>query len=171
MQRADSLEKTPMPGKIEGRRRWGPGVLQSMGSQRVGHDWATEIRQQNSWILSDPTAFLGDTKVMSTFYILIDFTMHESPGIALWYQGGFVPWLSEVLSSAAQLNLCFNHAVFTSLTSQGAPHVWALLGPAGWYWGSSSEALVQATNTASPHPPYLSTPRPQQKQAAKCIAT
>ena len=72
MTRADSLEKTLMLGKIEGRRRRGwqmmrrldgitdsmdmiwassgswwwagkPGVLQSMGSQRVGHDWATEL--------------------------------------------------------------------------------------------------------------------------------
>ena len=65
MRRTDSFEKTLMLGKIEGRRgqqrmRWldgitnsmdmslnklwemvkdrGPGVLQSMGSQRVGHD-------------------------------------------------------------------------------------------------------------------------------------
>ena len=66
IQRADSLEKTLMLGKIEGRRRRGrqneildgmtdlmdmslsnlqelvmdgkPGVLQSTGSQRVGHD-------------------------------------------------------------------------------------------------------------------------------------
>ena len=69
--RADSLEKTLMLGKIEGgrRRRWGwggwmasptqwtwvsvnsgswwwterPGVLQSMGLQRVGHDGVTFI--------------------------------------------------------------------------------------------------------------------------------
>ena len=68
MWRADSLEKTLMLGKIEGRRRRGqqkirwldgitdsmdvglggswwwtgrPGVLWFMGSQRVGHDWAT----------------------------------------------------------------------------------------------------------------------------------
>ena len=72
MQRTDSFEKTPMLGKIEGRRRSGwqrmrwldgitdsvdmvwvgsgswwwtgsPGVLQFMGSQRIGYDWATEL--------------------------------------------------------------------------------------------------------------------------------
>ena len=71
MQRADSLEKTLMLGKIEGRRRRGwqrmrwldgiitqwawvwansgiwwkigkPGLWQSMGLQRVGCDWVTE---------------------------------------------------------------------------------------------------------------------------------
>ena len=71
MQTANSLEKTWMLGKIEGRRRRGgrgwdgwmgspaqwtwvwassgrwwktgkPGLLQSMGLQRVGHDWVTE---------------------------------------------------------------------------------------------------------------------------------
>ena len=71
MRRTDSLEKTLMLGKIEGGRRgrqrmrwldgsltqwtwvwvnsgscwwtgW-PGMLQSMGSQRVRHDWATEL--------------------------------------------------------------------------------------------------------------------------------
>ena len=77
MWRVDSLEKTLMLGRIEGRRRRGrqkmrwldgitdsmdmgmvdsgswcwtgrPGVLQFMGSQRVGHDWATEL----NWIES-----------------------------------------------------------------------------------------------------------------------
>ena len=72
MKRADSFEKTLMLGKIEGRRRRGrqrmrwldgiidsmdmgldelgsggwtgrPGVLRLMGSQRVGHNWATEL--------------------------------------------------------------------------------------------------------------------------------
>ena len=73
IQRADSLEKILMLGKIEGGRRRGrqrmrwldcitdsmnmsfskllewwwarrPGVLQSIGMQRVGHDWATELK-------------------------------------------------------------------------------------------------------------------------------
>ena len=69
MQRVDSLEKTLMLGGIGSRRRRGwqrmrwlvgitdsmhinsgswwwtgrPGVLRFMGSQRVGHDWATEL--------------------------------------------------------------------------------------------------------------------------------
>ena len=81
--RTDSLEKTLMLGKIEGgkirgwqRMRWldgitnsmdmslsklwelvmdrRPGVLQSMGSQRVGHDWATEL----NWVIFDPVLFI-----------------------------------------------------------------------------------------------------------------
>ena len=78
MQRADSLEKTLILGKIEGRRGRGrqrmrsldgitdstdmilsklqemvkdrkPGVLQFMGSQRVGHERATEQKQQSPY--------------------------------------------------------------------------------------------------------------------------
>ena len=71
MRKANSLEKTLMLGKIEGRRRRGdrgwdgwmalsnspgiwinsrswwwtgrPGVLRFMGLQRVGYDWATDV--------------------------------------------------------------------------------------------------------------------------------
>ena len=80
MRRADSFEKTLMLGKIEGGERddrgWDgwmasptqwtwvwvnsrswwwtgrPDVLQSMGSQRVGHDWVTELNWRELWICS-----------------------------------------------------------------------------------------------------------------------
>ena len=82
MWRADSLEKTLMLRKIEGRRRRGrqrwldgitnsmhvglgelrswwwtrrPGMLQFMGSQRVGHNWATEL----NWTESSLRTFWG----------------------------------------------------------------------------------------------------------------
>ena len=80
MQRIFSLEKTLMLGKIEGRRRRGQqkmrwfmasltqwtwiwvdsgswwwtgrsGALQSMGWQRVRHDWATELNWRITWAL------------------------------------------------------------------------------------------------------------------------
>ena len=58
MQRTDSLEKTLILGKTEGRRGWGwqrmrwwwagkLGMLLSMGSQRVRHDWATELTERH----------------------------------------------------------------------------------------------------------------------------
>ena len=78
MWRADSLKKTIMLGKTEGRRRTGdrgwdgwvpsvtqwtwvwvssgswwwtgrPGVLQATGSQRGGHDWATELNWTDTY--------------------------------------------------------------------------------------------------------------------------
>ena len=88
MWRTDSLEKALMLGRIEGRRRRGrqrmrwldgitdsmdmswvssgswwwtgkPGVLQSMGSQRVRHNWANEL---TDWLVE---SFCTDLK--STF--------------------------------------------------------------------------------------------------------
>ena len=79
MRRADSFEKTLMLGQIEGRRRRGrqrmrwldgitdqwtwvwvnsrswwwtgrPSMLRFMGSQRVGHDWATELNWRDRWL-------------------------------------------------------------------------------------------------------------------------
>ena len=83
MRRTDSLEKTLMLGKFEGRRRRGwqrvrwldgitdsmdmslsklqewwwtgkPGMLQSMGSQRVRHSWATELNWSHLRLLDGP---------------------------------------------------------------------------------------------------------------------
>ena len=111
MQRVDSLEKTLMLGGIGGRRRgrqrmrwldgitdsmvmslskfswWTgkPGMLQSMGLQRVLHDWVTELRfviaflprskhLLISWLQSPSTVTLGPKKrksvTISTFPLL-----------------------------------------------------------------------------------------------------
>ena len=101
MQRADSLEKTLMLGKIEGgwrsrqqRMRWldgitnsmdmslgklwewwwtgKPGVLQSMGLQRVRHNWATELKWtlhvsdlERSWI----NTWLMVCRILNTLFM------------------------------------------------------------------------------------------------------
>ena len=73
MRRADSLEKTLMLGKIVSPTQWiwvwvnsgswwwpgRPGMLQSMGSQRVRHNWATEL----NWIF----IFFPFTKLKQKF--------------------------------------------------------------------------------------------------------
>ena len=93
MQRTDSFEKTLMLGKIESRRRrddrgWDgwmgsltwctwvwvssgswcwtgkPGVLQSMGLQKVGHNWMTEL---NSTVLPSQQVTRSSSSLLSPY--------------------------------------------------------------------------------------------------------
>ena len=93
MRRTDSLEKTLMLGKIEGKRRRGdrgwhgwmassakwtwvwvnsrswwwtgrPGVLQSIGSQRVRYDWAIEL----NWTSSKEKSLWEKGSQLSEYY-------------------------------------------------------------------------------------------------------
>ena len=106
MRRTDSLEKTLMLGKIEGRRRgdnrgwdgwmasptqwtwvwvnsgswWWTGrlgVLRSLGSQRVRHDWATELNWTNlPW--SDGTGCCDLSFLMLSFsQLFFLFHLHQ----------------------------------------------------------------------------------------------
>ena len=110
MQRTDSLEKTLMLEKIEGRKRrgrqrirwldgsptpwtWGwassgswwwtgkPGVLQSMGSQRVRHDWTELIKLKQCRLeLSQSSQFCeGTSWNMWKFQVWTD--------VRTWYSG------------------------------------------------------------------------------------
>ena len=55
-----------------------PGVLQSMGSQRVGHDWATEL----NWTLS------------SALYLLPSINVYDSEWMNKWMTAWF--WVTEI---------------------------------------------------------------------------
>ena len=103
MLRVDSLEKTLMLGGIGGRRRRGwqrmrwldgitdsmevsewtpgvgdgqrPGVLRFMGSQRVGHDWVTEL----NWYAGYPRAsFVWIHSILTTRLSLLFHTDEET---------------------------------------------------------------------------------------------
>ena len=109
MQRPHSLEKTLMLGKIESRKRRGrqrmrwldsitdltnmslsnlqemgtgkPGVLQSMGSQRVGHNWATE-QQHPRYIKVLPSCSLSlDVHAKVAFYPFSFNTLTSDPNL------------------------------------------------------------------------------------------
>ena len=110
MWRTDSLEKTLMLGKIEGDNRgWDgwmasltqwtwvwvnsrswwwtgrPGVLQFMGSQRGGHDWATELNWTD-WIsylivIIPPEIGKGLDIWTQHFYLLITLYWRSLPMI------------------------------------------------------------------------------------------
>ena len=96
--RTDSLEKTLMLGKIEGRRqreqqtiicwmasltRWTwvwassrswwwtgkPGMLQFMGSQRIEHNWATQLIVSLIWEKSSDSNF-SPASVITIYYCL-----------------------------------------------------------------------------------------------------
>ena len=100
MRRANSLEKTVMPGGIGGRRRrgrqrmrWLDGIsalmhmnlgglwelvmdseaqcLRFMGSQRVGHDWATELNwaELNKNVKDEECLILYCVTVLSTHLV------------------------------------------------------------------------------------------------------
>ena len=129
MRRVDSLEKTLMLGGIGGRRRrdnrgWDgwmaslnrwtwvwvnsgswwwtgrPGVLQFMGSQRIGHDWAELISSLHSLILLVTSARQAEIdgarwKFCSEVYPL------QYPSVK-WnhlQSHGFIRWFSKPLSS------------------------------------------------------------------------
>ena len=99
MWRTDWLEKTLMLGKIEGIRRRGPqrmwwldgitdstdmswassgswrwtgrpGVLQSMGSQRVKHDWATELNWTDKISVDFSVEIVTKIGALSVFLVL-----------------------------------------------------------------------------------------------------
>ena len=100
MQRTDSLEKTLMLGKTEGRRRRGrqrmrwldasltrwtwvwansrcwwwtgkAGMLQSMGLQRVRHDWVTELNWTETLVIPSPVKVIDLCNTSQCFLVSV----------------------------------------------------------------------------------------------------
>ena len=120
MQRTDSLEKTLMLGKTEDWRRRGnrwdgwmtsptcwtwvwassgswwwtgrPGMQQSVGSQRVGHDWMTEL----SWI---------DNTMVSARRTLYCLTLTTILGDRYYYYSPFPLYSGDIWGSEKLSNL------------------------------------------------------------------
>ena len=115
MQRADSLQKTLMLGGIGGRRRRGrqrmrwldgitdsmtwvwmnsrswwwtgrPGMLRFMGSQRVGHDWVTEL----NWTDFFPGKHSGRDRKGGRLFTVFTFIPFEFWTMWLYYLVVFV---------------------------------------------------------------------------------
>ena len=117
MWRADSLEKILMLGKIEGKRRRGlqrmrwldgitdlmncslsmlrgllmtgkPGVLKSTGSQRVGHNWVTELKWKPPSLKTQTSPDLHCLPISNFHFPWWQF---QAANVAYWR------WHSEVL--------------------------------------------------------------------------
>ena len=129
MRRADSFEKTLILAKVEGGRRKGwqkmkwldgitysmdmslskfrewwwtgrPGMLQSMGSQRVGHNWATELNWTVVSLLQSVSIFtLPSESLCLVFFCLIMIFVFPQPDVTLsagsspkFYPHVLYPW-------------------------------------------------------------------------------
>ena len=146
MQRTDSLEKTLMWGKIEGRRRRGrqgwngwmasptqwtwvwvnsgswwwtgrPGVLQSMGLERVGHEWATELNWRVHYLC--PPSF-SDNELYES---------QDSGWFLFWSFVYFQQWVACSSLQHFKNALCL-YVIITKLTKQCI----LILMLAQWLW-------------------------------------
>ena len=140
MRKTDSLEKTPMLGKIEGSRRRGwhrwdvwmasllnghefeqalgvgewtgkPGMLQSMGSQGIGHDWVTEL----NWYLHHlllPFGYINMKNIMQWNSRRSISLTEEHLIIFIRYTFFFLQRVEDKMQSIELLILCLSY-IFT----------------------------------------------------------
>ena len=146
MQKTDSFDKTLMLGKIEGRSRRGrqrmrwldgitdlmdtslhklqelwwtgkPGVLQSMGSQKVGHNWVTEL----NWM---------ETKPNSSIHCLSSYQRKESLShVSMSRHMYALVWVTRILQphlSLFQIPCEHQMGTWTEARKQKLPSNWKM---------------------------------------------
>ena len=128
--RANLLEKTLLLGKIEGRvwdswmpsstqwtwleansgRQWRtgkPGVLPSMGSQRVSHDWVTEQHHQIRWKMIEAYwAYTSAICIISLICLFITFQPETT--VAKW-KANHLLWDKGIEKLSPSNNITMEH--------------------------------------------------------------
>ena len=130
MQRADSLEKTLMLGKTEGRRRRGQqswmasclnkhefkqkwrtrksGVLQSMGWQRARYNWVTEQQNTNQWTMNMKGKKFPDLDLTKLWYFKIFYLKMYFQTLEYEQRGKIYIFDSWYLRKGASENCCIH---------------------------------------------------------------
>ena len=126
MQRADSLEKTLMLGKIESKQKVGRGRGGgATGDEMLGwHHWLSRWVWANSgryWRSGKPgmLQFMGSQRVRQYLETKQQLSMHFPGGPVVKYRGqGFNPWYRKTPSAMGPLSPC---ATTTEPTCPKAP--------------------------------------------------
>ena len=101
-----------------------PGVLQSMGSQRVGHHWATELNWWAYW----HWYFRDLHHLPSAFCLICLLLFPVSPHLCCGICLATIPIVTLLqtfpcaVSSAS--NVCLENSSFTQMSSQSVPKMW-----------------------------------------------
>ena len=96
-----------------------PGKLQSMGSQRVRHDWVTSLHFS---ILDWKKKFQGQYKMKITFFYFYDFAYAFFFTSTIHYQNYFINLATPLLLFKSQ-QACTSDEIFNGLTQQFT-HSW-----------------------------------------------